>query len=280
VIVVVVGDVIADIAVRPAGPIARGTDTPSSIVVRQGGSAANVAVGVARLGGAVRFVGAVGSDAFGDLVVGELQRSGVETAITRSSRPTGTIVVLIDHDGERSFLTQRGACDDLEVDESVLDGARWLHVPAYCLSSAVTRASCSELLQTAHHRGIGSSIDCSSVSLIDAVGRDAFVGWLSGTGAMVVFANELESDALSLAERCDLGAMIKVIKRGAGPVTVINGDDVQNFDVEPIAKVSDTTGAGDVFAAGFLHATVHGHDSADSARAAIAAARSFLQHRK
>lgn len=273
--IVVVGDVIADIAVRPTGPIAHGTDTPSAIAVRRGGSAANVAVSLAGLGSPVRFVGAVGNDPFGDLLVIELQSAGVEAIVSRSVKPTGTIVVLIDHDGERSFLTQRGAGNDVTADESVLHGATWLHVPAYCLSADPLRTTATALLQLARERGVSTSIDCSSVSLIEEVGAEAFLGWVHDVQPTVVFANEQEGTALDVRES-GLDSIV-VVKHGANPVELMEpGREPQEFAVEPVDNVVDTTGAGDAFAAGFINAFQQRHGATGSVLAAVSVARSHL----
>ena len=96
-----------DIVVHRRGPIRVGTDTPAQIRRRRGGSAANVAVTAAQLTGRGRFFGQVGDDAPGELLVRALDAAHVDTRFVRRGGRTGAIVVLVDDDGERSFLTDR-----------------------------------------------------------------------------------------------------------------------------------------------------------------------------
>ncbi|MEZ5237319.1 MAG: PfkB family carbohydrate kinase [Acidimicrobiales bacterium] len=132
-LVVCLGDLVEDVVVSPAGPLRRGTDTPAVVQRRRGGSAANVAVNVVAAGGRARFVGAVGDDPAGRQLVAALRAEGVEVAVQRHGR-TGSVVVVLDPDGERSFYTDRGACPTLaRLPGGALRGAAALHVPAYSL---------------------------------------------------------------------------------------------------------------------------------------------------
>src|SRR5690606_4920446 len=122
-----------DIAVRLAGPINVASDTRATIRRRRGGSAANAAVAVVRAGGAARFIGQVGDDPIGTALLATLEADGVDLAVRRAGH-TGTIVVLLDHRGERTMLTDRGASPDLaDPDPAWLDGLSVLHVPVYSL---------------------------------------------------------------------------------------------------------------------------------------------------
>ena len=108
--IVVIGDVMVDVVVRLSGPIAAGSDTPAEIVQRGGGAAANVAAWLARSGAAAILVGRVGDDARGRAVVTALRDEGVDVRVAVDpQRPTGTCVVLVAPDGERSMLPDRGA---------------------------------------------------------------------------------------------------------------------------------------------------------------------------
>ena len=119
--------------VERTATIATGADTDVVIVRRRGGSAANVAVAAARLGCEVRFFGRVGTDAIGAALISELEASGVVANVQRPGR-TGTILVLVDPDGERSMLRARGAAGELDaLEPPALDGVSRLHEPAYSL---------------------------------------------------------------------------------------------------------------------------------------------------
>ena len=131
----VVGDLLEDIVVRIGTPPALGTDTPAHIERRRGGSAANVAACAARAGVSVRFIGCVGEDELGEWLVSSSRADGVDVRVQRRGR-TGSVVVLVGPDGERTMLPDRAAATELvDVDEAWLDGVTWLHVPSYSLLS-------------------------------------------------------------------------------------------------------------------------------------------------
>ncbi len=130
-----VGDLVEDIVVWLSGPPGEGTDVGVSVFRRRGGSAANVAALCAETGTPARFIGNVGDDDLGDRLLATLAGLGVDVRVTRGGR-TGTIVVLVAKDGERTMLTDRGAALDLDaVDDRWLDGVNVLHLPAYSLTS-------------------------------------------------------------------------------------------------------------------------------------------------
>src|ERR1700712_3119850 len=108
-----VGDLVEDIVVRLGVPVNEASDTAAQVVRRRGGSAANMAVSVARAGHPARFIGQVGDDAVGASLLDELRADGVDV-VARRAGVTGTIVVLLDHLGERTMLTDRGACTSLD----------------------------------------------------------------------------------------------------------------------------------------------------------------------
>jgi sugar/nucleoside kinase (ribokinase family) len=156
-----VGDLVEDIAVRLDGPVNLASDTSAIIRRRRGGSAANMAVSVARHGGAARFIGQIGDDAIGTVLVEALQADGVEVVVRRGGR-TGTIVVLVDAAGERTMLTDRGACADLaDPDPAWLDGLSVLHVPMYSFTGGALATTAATLVGWARERSILVSVDLS-----------------------------------------------------------------------------------------------------------------------
>lgn len=273
---VVVGDVIDDVIVRPAAPVAPDSDTPAAIVRRPGGSGANVAAWLAHLGAPVRFAGRVGE--------GGHEVPGVENHLAIDpERPTGTIVVLVDG-GNRAMFTDRGAnealCDD-DLPPSLLDGAALLHVSGYTLFAPGPRAATLVLMDVASARDIPISVDCASASFL----RDTpeFAEWIRT--ATLCFANEEEAEVLGPDA---LHQPIVAIKRGANGVTVCQpkGPDpsVRQRGQTPLslpavpAAVVDPTGAGDAFCAGFLARWVGGADVEACARGALEAAAEAIAH--
>ena len=246
------GDLVEDVIVRLDGPVNVASDTHSHISRRRGGSAANVAAMAATLGHRSRFLGQVGTDAIGTALLAELADVGVDTCAVRRAGSTGTIVALVDHLGERSMLTDRRACIDLDEPDPVwLDGVDVLHVPFYSLATGRLAATAATVIGWAHERSIPVSIDVSSTAIIVEVGVEEAIRRLAAAAPTIVLANADEATVLDI-DGTVVGALT-VIKRGSRPA-VIRCTDGSVIEVDAIAVpgVNDTTGAGDAFAAGFL----------------------------
>jgi sugar/nucleoside kinase (ribokinase family) len=281
-----VGDLVEDIAVRLDGPVNLASDTPAVIRRRRGGSAANMAVSVARHGGAARFIGQIGDDAIGTVLVDALRADGVEVVVRRGGR-TGTIVVLVDAAGERTMLTDRGACADLaDPDPAWLDGLRVLHVPMYSFTGGALADTAATLVAWAHERSILVSVDLSSEALIDSMGAGVMARLLDRLRPDVVLANELEAAAFGGLDAVAAAAGIAVVKQGARPALVHHRVDLGaagtgaevwvEVPVPTVPVVRDTTGAGDAFAAGFLGALTAGVEPTEAARAGHRAAAAAI----
>lgn len=248
-----VGDLIEDVVVWLDEPFREGTDTSSRVTRTRGGSAANVAHFAASNGTTTRFVGCVGDDPLGESLVAQLTRSGVDSRVQRRGR-TGSIIVIVHQDGERSMLTDRGAAIELtNIDESVLEGVHVLHVPAYSLVVEPIASSALALARTARSRGIELSIDASSAAVLEHFGSSRFRSLIAELEPTYLLCNGDEAQVLDAADGVE-GVEVVVIKRGAEPVLVIVADDRFEVPVPPVDEIRDTTGAGDAFAAGFLGA--------------------------
>jgi sugar/nucleoside kinase (ribokinase family) len=247
------GDLIEDVVVHVDDPVNVASDTAARIERRRGGSAANVAAAAARLGRASRFLGQVGDDPIGVALVAELKAAGVDTSFVRRRGRTGTIAVLVDPMGERTMLTDRGACTDLDRPEPHwLGGVTTVHVPLYSLVGEPLASTASTVIRWAHERDIDVSIDVSSVALIEGFGRVAVLDLLSRLRPSIVFANGDEAVALGVDGQ--VAGAVTVVKNGAAPAVVFAGGSRHEVPAQPIDEVGDTTGAGDAFAAGFLTA--------------------------
>ncbi len=258
-VLAVVGDLVEDVVVWTETPVQRGTDTPARVFRSRGGSAANVAAAAGdRV--ATRFLGCVGDDPLGDRLCADLAATGVDVRAQRRGR-TGTVVVLVDADGERTFLPDRAAAADLApVDDDELEDVAVLHVPAYGLHGGRTAASAEALLDSASRLDIGISLDASSWAVLRALGVEHYRGLVARLRAEVLFANADEARELDLLERPVPGVTV-VLKDGPRPTRVVLPDGTSlTVPVEPVTGVRDSTGAGDAFAAGWLSARMEGLD--------------------
>lgn len=241
----VLGDAHLDVVVRPLGPVAEDTDTPSRTSVGAGGQAANVAAWVTALGGRSRLVFARGTDLAAGLVAAELTGRGVELAGPVIEGRTGVVVSLSDGGTRRSMLTDRGVGPLFPASglrESWLDGCTWLHLPAYSLVSEPISGAALAAAAAVAARSARLSIDLSSTAALTQFGAARFAGLLATLAPDVVIGTEAEMALVGELTGPDL-----VVKLGAAGVRA-------NGRVHPAAATDavDSTGAGDAFAAGYL----------------------------
>ncbi len=254
----VIGDLVEDIVVWLPESLNYGADTPSRIVRTRGGSASNVAVFAAtvaqrksRTDTGTRLIAQVGDDRLGDQLVGALRDAGVDPCVVRGGR-TGSIVVIVSPDGERTMITDRAAATELVLaPDNWFENVSLLHVPAYSLFSEPLATATRACIATAHEKKIPVTIDASSASLILAYGVAKFRSLVAEIQPKIFFCNTDEAEVLNLAAQ-PLDLDIVVIKAGARPTTLIKNKVVKTIEVEPVGEIIDTTGAGDAFAAGFL----------------------------
>ncbi len=257
--ILVVGDVVDDIVVRPLGSVNPASDTDAEIRRTAGGSAANVAAWLGHLGADVRFVGRAGREGAARHREA-LAAYGVDARVSGDPEAeTATIVLNLDPAGERTMFVDRGAnallCAD-DLPSSVLEGVGWLHLTGYSFFDDGVRSVVLDLLQRARAAGCGISVDPSSAGFLAGCGAETFLTWVAGSD--LLFPNLLEGRFLTgLSEPDQVVAALAeqfpavVLKLGGdGAILAWRGEHTRVV-AEP-ADVVDTTGAGDAFAAGFL----------------------------
>jgi sugar/nucleoside kinase (ribokinase family) len=277
---VVVGQWMTDVVASLPGPLCEGTDTPASIHVLGGGAGANTAAWLAQAGHLTTFAGRIGDDLLGRAGRAELESTGVVCALAVDPlRPSGTCVVLVGPDGERTMVPDAGANAALsptDLDDDLFTPGAHLHLSGYTLLVDGSRMAALSALDRARLRGMTTSVDVASVGPLADTGAARFLSWITGTD--VLFANESEAALLAglpepraddddqtalaaatLAARtlCETvgTTVVKLGPRGAY-VQELSGATAY-AEAVPV-DVLDTTGAGDAFAAGFLPAWLAG----------------------
>ncbi len=282
--VLVIGDMMTDVIVRPEGPFVRGSDRRASITVQPGGSAANQAAWLASFGAGVDFVARVGA-ADVERERARFEAIGVTPHLVGDrTHETGRLVALIDADGERSFLTDRGANERLEardVPGALIESATLVHLSGYSFFAPSPRAAVRDVMRRAGDKPI--SVDPASAEFLREVGAKNFLTWTRG--AAILFPNEEEAAVLAGSTDPDTQCArlathypLVVIKRGAAGGEAVEG--ARRWRVSaPKIKAIDTIGAGDAFVAAFLSQRLSGAEiqpALERAAAAGAAASTII----
>jgi sugar/nucleoside kinase (ribokinase family) len=264
--VVVVGDLLYDLLAKVDGDVTLGTDTFTRIRAVAGGSGANAAAWLAASGVETHFVGRVGDDAFGEVLEGEMERAGVGAHLARDPCvATGKVFLLVDGEGERTMITDRGAGQALSPEDlpHSLFRTGHLHLSGYTFSGGSRRETATKALRLARESKMTVSVDPSAVPMLEDIGPEAFLGWTRG--ADLCFPN-LEEGSL-LAEAEDPAQIVErllanyhavVLKLGAEGALYADSGGRRSRVRAVRARATDTTGAGDALCAGFLAAWLAG----------------------
>ena len=252
-----------------------------------GGSAANTVAGMAALGAKTHFVGRVADDQLGRVFAHDIRAAGVDftTAASTGGAPTGRCLIVVTPDGDRTMNTYLGACQELssaDLDADLVADAEILYLEGYLWDPAAPRAAMRKAIDIARANGRKVALTLSDVFCVEGY-RDDFRGLLE-SHVDLVFGNENEVCALYQADidtaMAELArhACTTVITRSAAGAIVIEGGRRHSVPAEPVARVLDTTGAGDLFAGGFMAAMVEGRSMADCARVGCIAAAEVISH--
>ena len=257
-----------------------------------GGSAANTAVGIASFGGKAAFIGRVASDEFGRIFTHDIKAAGVtfDNKPAASGAPTSRSLILVTPDGERTMNTLLGSSTELaetELSANLIESAKVLYLEGYLFDPPAAKAAFRKAMAIAEKSGRKVALSLSDAFCVDrhrAEFKQLILG--NGNGCVdIVFANE--SEITSLYETNDFAAAVKlaagdiklaVITCGAAGSLILSAGQQITVPVDPVAKVVDSTGAGDLYAAGFLYGYTQGRDLATCGRLASIAAAEIISH--
>ena len=253
-----------------------------------GGSAANTAVGIAALGGKPAFIGKVADDKLGEVFRKDITDSGVyfTTPCLENEKPTARCMVIVSPDAQRTMNTYLGACSKLtrkDIDEDLIRQAKIVYMEGYLWDRQEAKDALLYAVELAHKHNRKVSLSLSDPFCVNRH-RDSFLQ-LIRDGVNVLFCNEDEIMALfnttdpeDAFKQCGDLCEIAVITRGAKGAVAVCGQNRYEVSAEPISRVVDTTGAGDLFAAGFLTGLARGKAVQDCLQMGAVAAAEIISH--
>lgn len=252
-----------------------------------GGSAGNTAAGLASFGGRAAYIGRVADDAFGKVFAHDLRSLGVhfDSPVATDGPPTGRCLVIVTPDAQRTMCTYLGAGAELDVqyvDEAVIEAAAVTYLEGYVWDPPPAKAAVRRAAEIAHRADRRVALTLSDPFCVDRH-RAEFLE-LVEFDVDILFANEHEITSLYEVETFDEAlhhvrghCEIAALTRGALGSIIVAGDDVHVIDPHP-TNVVDTTGAGDLYAAGFLYGLTHGKDLATCGKLGSLAAAEVISH--
>lgn len=254
-----------------------------------GGSAANTVAGYASLGGKAAYMGKVRNDQLGKIFRHDMQALGVTfiTPPAESGPTTARCLVLVTPDAQRSMNTFLGASvnfGEKDIDPALIKAAEITYLEGYLFDKPEAQLAFFEAVRIAGQAGRKTAITLSDTFCVDRH-REAFRK-LIGNGVDVVFANQHELESLTetkdvhqaiamMQDRCNL---LVTTMSADGAIIAARGQQPIQIKAEPVAKLVDSTGAGDQFAAGFLYGLTHGHDLPTCGRLGALAAAEVISH--
>ena len=256
-------------------------------VETSGGSAANSCAGIASFGGEAGFMGKLGRDQFAQVFAHDIRSIGVAfNPKNASEKATGTCHILVTPDGERTMNTSLGAAalfSEADVDREAIEAAQILYLEGYLFDPIPARAAFYAAAELAKSAGAKVAFTLSDPFCVDRH-REGFLDFISKQ-VDIVFANEKELLSLypgasfegacaRIKEICQLAAVTRSEK---GSV-ILSGGDSHAVAAEPIERLVDATGAGDLYAAGFLFGYATGQDLAACGKLGSIAAAEAISH--
>jgi sugar/nucleoside kinase (ribokinase family) len=254
----------------PKGSMQLVEDTVSANIMEQikhfnpkltsGGSAANTIHGLAQLGVKTGFIGKVGNDDMGKFFIEDMKKADINPLLLKSSTPTGKAIALVSPDSERTFATYLGAAielSDKDIDKNIFGNYQYLHIEGYLVQN---HQLIEEAVKTAKQKGLKVSLDLASFNVVED--NLDFLKRIVKDYVDIIFANEEEAKSFTglepeqaldlLSDLCEI-AVVKIGKKGS---LIKNNGKTCKSGIIGVDAV-DTTGAGDLYAAGFLYGLIH-----------------------
>ena len=253
-----------------------------------GGSCGNTMAGVASFGGKGAYIGKVRNDQLGAVFAHDLRATGVafDTPMATSGPATARCLILVTPDAQRTMNTYLGACTGLgpaDIDPKLAASAQVTYVEGYLWDAPEAKKAVLKAFDAAHAAGRLVSITLSDSFCVDRY-REEFRALIRDK-VDILFGNESEIKSLYQVESFEAAveatrkeARIAALTRSEKGSVVIKGGETHAVPAAPVAKVVDTTGAGDLYAAGFLHGFTHGKPLAECGRLGGIAAAEIISH--
>ena len=254
-----------------------------------GGSAANTLAGMAALGAKCAFIGQVADDQLGEVFAHDIRAAGINfaTAARAGDPPTARCLIFVTPDGQRTMNTFLGASQFLPadaLDEAAIASAAILYLEGYLWDPEEPRNAMRKAMNAARAAGRKVALTLSDAFVIARHGGD-FRKLIADGAIDILFANENELAALTGMDDFEAGLAslapnlpVLVVTRGDKGAVAVAGNERADVPAEPIAHVLDTTGAGDLFAAGFLFGHVRGLSLATSVKLGAICAAEIISH--
>lgn len=254
-----------------------------------GGSAANTTAGVAALGGRSAFIGRVSDDQLGRVFAHDIRAAGVDyhTPMAVGGRPTGQCLIIVSPDAQRTMNTYLGSCqevDEGDVDEAMVRAAQVTYFEGYLWDPLAPIRAVRKAKAIAREANRKVALTLSDVFCVEGH-RDDFLEMMKSGAVDIAFANENEAKSLFRTDSIEEAVAglsgivpLAVITRSEHGAIVVNGTGREEVPITAAARVLDTTGAGDLFAAGFLTGYAQGRSHRDCAVMGTIAAAEVIEH--
>ncbi len=253
-----------------------------------GGSAANTLAGVASLGGRGAFIGKVRNDQLGGIFRHDIRAAGVtfDTPAATDGPPTARCLIFVTPDAQRTMGTYLGASVEFgpgDLDEAMIRAAKVTYLEGYLWDAPDAKEAFQAAARMAHEAGKKVALSLSDPFCVERH-RESFVELIGGH-VDLLFANEVEICSLFQVENFDEALQmtrdhceVAALTRSEKGSVILSDSEVHVVDAAPVARVVDTTGAGDLYAAGFLHGYIQGRTLYDCGRIGAAAAAEVISH--